>query len=117
MNKLNITYAVVVGFCALYSYQTFNSNQQLKRIIDINDSECRILQSQVLDLSSQIPVIRSNEYHRGFEQGRTQLGIAFMNKETMFGYADGYHTAISQYSHLINNDKNLLKNVTSTKKE
>ena len=117
MNKINIISIVVAGFCALYSYNTFNRNEQLKTLIHINDSEHKLLQSQLLDLSSQIPVIRSNEYHKGFEQGRVQLGIAFMNEENMLNYSDGYHTAISQFSHLINSNKNLLKNVTSTKKE
>ena len=98
MNKTNITCIIVAIASALYAYTTYNQNQQLETLVNISDVESRITQSQVLDLISQLSLARTAEYQRAFEDGRTQMGLSFMEGKSMVNYSDGYHHALTQFS-------------------
>jgi hypothetical protein len=97
MNKNTISY-IVAGGCLAFALASHNKNQNLKALLELTHAESRIAQAQILDLASQMSVVKSNEYQKGFEAGKTQMGIAYMNKEQMLNYADGYHAATSQFS-------------------
>ena len=97
MNK-NITSYIVAGLCAAFAFVTYSKNQKLSTLIELAHAESRITQAQILDMTSQMSVVKSNEYQRGFNAGKTQMGIAFIKKDQMFDYADGYHAATSQFT-------------------
>lgn len=97
MNK-NITSYIIAGLCAAFAFVTYSKNQKLSTLIELAHAESRVTQAQILDLTSQMSVVKSNEYQRGFNAGKTQMGIAFINKDQMFDYADGYHAATSQFT-------------------
>ena len=72
--------------------------------------ESEIQSSQIMDFSQELEVIKSNEYLKGFEDGRAQAGIAFTNGRPMLDYADGYHAALEQFSqNHIRDDEELLR--------
>lgn len=98
MNKINITCVIVAIASTLYAYTTHNQNQQLETLVNISDVESRITQSQVLDLISQLSLVRTTEYQRAFEEGRTQMGLSLMEGKSMANYSDGYHHALTQFS-------------------
>ena len=38
------------------------------------------------------------EYSKGFENGRTQAGVALAQGGSLYNYTDGYHAAVSQFA-------------------
>lgn len=72
--------------------------------------ETEIQKSQIIDFNQGLEVIKSNEYVKGFEDGRAQAGIAFANGRPMLDYADGYHAALAQFTeNHIREDEELLR--------
>ena len=85
-------------------------NDDLKTIITSYELESEIQSSQIMDFSQEVSSIKSNEYQKGFEDGRSQAGIAFVNGRPMLGYADGYHAALSQFTeNHIREDEDLIR--------
>ena len=72
--------------------------------------ESEIQDSQIMDFSQEVSSIKSSEYQKGFEDGRSQAGIALVNGRPMLDYADGYHAALTQFSDdLISEDEDLIR--------
>ena len=85
-------------------------NDDLKTIITSYELESEIQSSQIMDFSQEVTSIKSNEYRKGFEDGRSQAGIALVNGRPMLDYADGYHAALSQFTdNLIAEDEDLIR--------
>ena len=78
--------------------------ERLNFLVKTFDVESTIQDAQISDLFSELR-IKTNEayeadqrgYQRGFEAGKTQMGISFLHGGTMDSYSDGYHAAISQW--------------------
>ena len=66
-------------------------------IAKAQEVENRILAAQLKDYEQLVFQLRQEEYQKGFEAGKTQMGVSFMQGESMLGYSDGYHAAISQF--------------------
>lgn len=85
-------------------------NDDLKTIITSYELESEIQSSQIMDFSQEVTSIKSNEYRKGFEEGRSQAGIALVNGRPMLDYADGYHAALAQFTdNLIAEDEDLIR--------
>lgn len=85
-------------------------NDDLKTIITSYELESEIQSSQIMDFSQEVTSIKSNEYRKGFEDGRSQAGIALVNGRPMLDYAEGYHAALSQFTdNLIAEDEDLIR--------
>jgi len=85
-------------------------NDDLKTIITSYELESEIQSSQIMDFSQEVTSIKSNEYRKGFEDGRSQAGIALVNGRPMLDYADGYHAALAQFTdNLIAEDEDLIR--------
>ena len=86
---------VLVGF--------FFQNQE-DRISDLNTlittygMEAQIQDQQINDFAFQLRSAEQIEYNKGFEDGRTQAGIALVQGGSLYDYADGYHAAVDQLS-------------------
>jgi hypothetical protein len=66
-------------------------------LIIAHTQENRLLAAQLSDYSQQIYQTNYEEYRRGYDQGRTDMGIALMEGESMVNYSDGYHAALTQF--------------------
>lgn len=85
-------------------------NDDLKTIITSYELESKIQSSQIMDFSQEVTSIKSNEYRKGFEDGRSQAGIALINGRPMLDYADGYHAALAQFTEdHIREDEDLIR--------
>ena len=73
-------------------------NSDLETLATSYRLETQIQNSQIMDFSQNLEIIKSNTYATGFEDGRAQAGIAFTNGRPMLDYADGYHAALEQFS-------------------
>ena len=60
--------------------------------------QTQIQNDQMVDFRQNLEIIKSNTYTTGFEDGRSQAGIAFTNGRPMLDYTDGYHAALEQFS-------------------
>ncbi len=80
-----------------FSYQESQENKNLSSILKTYELECRIQDRQLVDLNSQIRVIESEQYNRGFEAGKTQAAITLMNGDSLVNYSEGYHAAVDQF--------------------
>ena len=92
---------IIAGIACLISIahginQKFYNNK-LEFLLETYKVESRIQSAQVLDLTNTLSTMKNLEYQKGFEQGRNQMGIAFLNNKNMYDYADGYHAATSQF--------------------
>ena len=59
--------------------------------------ESQIQDQQLTDFSQQMYTANQLEYDKGFEAGKTQASVAFMDGGSLYNYTDGYHAAISQF--------------------
>ena len=85
-------------------------NDDFKTLMTSYQLEAEIQSSQIMDFSQEVSSIKSNEYQKGFEDGRAQAGIAFVNGRPMLEYADGYHAALEQFSEsYIREDEKLIR--------
>ena len=60
--------------------------------------ECEIKNSQINDFNNQRLQSAEKSYSRGFQDGRTQAGVAFSQGRPMLDYSDGYHAALTQFT-------------------
>jgi hypothetical protein len=66
-------------------------------IITAHTQENRLLAAQLSDYSQQIYQTNYEEYRRGYDKGRIDMGISLMAGESMVNYSDGYHAALTQF--------------------
>tara|TARA_R110000824_G_scaffold332728_1_gene519324 strand:+ start:292 stop:678 length:387 start_codon:yes stop_codon:yes gene_type:complete len=89
-------------------------NDDFKTLMTSYQLEAEIQSSQIMDFSQEVSSIKSNEYQKGFEDGRAQAGIAFVNGRPMLEYADGYHAALEQFSEsYIREDEKLIRELAA----
>jgi len=77
---------------------SFDRNSTLAGVLDTQVGANRILKSQVEELVYTLDLKESEIYNRGFEAGKTQMGLALMNGKALAGYKEGYHAALEQFS-------------------
>ena len=99
--KMNNKVYIIAGIACLISIayginQKFYNNK-LEFLLETYKAETTIQSAQFLDLTNNINLMKGFEYQRGFEAGKTQMGFAFVNGNSMHGYEDGYHSAIGQF--------------------
>ncbi len=87
----------------------FNNNSNLQTLLVTYDVESRIQDAQINDLSQQLGLTRDSAYSKGFEEGRTQAGVALIHKTSLYSYTDGYHAALSQFGIADEDGKGLTK--------
>ena len=92
-----ILWVVALGLTLFYAQHTAHRLDDLQLIIQTYQLEANIQSAQVDDFSQQLIVAQNTEYQKGFEDGRTQAGVAFINGDSLYSYADGYHSAVSQF--------------------
>jgi len=85
---------LMVGFMA---HDQSSKNDNLRTLITTYDLETNIQDAQLADFSQQVDAAKQAEYSKGFEDGRTQAGIALVQGGSLYNYADGYHAAVSQF--------------------
>jgi hypothetical protein len=71
---------------------------RLDSLIETYKLESQIQNAQINDFHQELQLSKGVEYTKGFEEGRSQAGIAFANGFPMLDYADGYHAALSQFA-------------------
>ena len=76
---------------------SFERNATVSGVLDTQIGANRILKSQVEELVYTVELRESEIYNRGFEAGKTQMGLALMNNEALAGYKEGYHAALEQF--------------------
>tara|TARA_B100000287_G_C20378693_1_gene680647 strand:+ start:254 stop:634 length:381 start_codon:yes stop_codon:yes gene_type:complete len=87
-----------LGLLAFFTEHQMIKVSSLETIINTYELESNIQASQFHDLSQQLIQNGNSEYLKGFEAGKTQAGVAFINGDSLYNYADGYHQALSQFS-------------------
>ena len=84
---------------AVFIFQSQSSEKEtLRSLLLTYEAEMGIQNSQIQDLIGQSSLERGNSYSEGFENGRTQAGIALANGESLYGYKEGYHAALTQFT-------------------
>ena len=73
-----------------------NNNANLQTLLVTYEAESKIQDAQINDFSVQLDAARDSSYSQGFEQGRTQAGVALAQGGSLYNYTDGYHAAMSQ---------------------
>jgi hypothetical protein len=82
----------------------FFAENQMKRVDDLHilltthEIESNIQEAQLLDFSQQLDIAIQAEYSKGFEDGKTQAGVALAQGDSLYNYTDGYHAALSQFN-------------------
>ena len=66
-------------------------------LLEATKAENAIKTAQLNEYVYTLGTTEAEHYNRGFEAGKTQAGVAFMNKEALYNYRDGYHAAIEQF--------------------
>jgi len=102
MNKTTVTVCIlcVLTIMTHIVINALNRAETLELILGNQLTANRILKSQVEELVYTVDLKESEIYNKGFEAGKTQLGIALMNGKAMIGYKEGYHAALDQFSGL-----------------
>ena len=93
-----LLWALVVGLAAFHILGKSHETTNLRTILDTYAMESEIQEAQLNDLSQYIDEGHALEYQRGFEEGRTQAGVALAQGGSLYDYTDGYHAAMSQVS-------------------
>ena len=98
--KINERYLWIAALivCAFAIQSKFDHIDKLGLIIETHKLEGEIQNSQISDFHQSLQISKGAEYAKGFENGRSQAGIAFANGRPMLDYADGYHAALSQFT-------------------
>jgi len=91
-----ILWLLVVGLSAFHILNKVNQISNLEAIITTYNMESNIQEAQINDLSQQIDSAKMAEYQKGFEDGKTQAGVALAQGGSLYNYVDGYHAAMSQ---------------------
>ncbi len=96
--------------CGFVVQDQSKKNNKLAILLQTHQAGSEIQNSQIMDFSQEVLSIKSNEYQKGFEAGRSQAGIALVNGSPMLDYADGYHAALAQFTdNLISEDEDLIR--------
>ena len=74
-----------------------SNNNNLQTLLVTYGAESKIQDAQINDFAQQLNLARDASYSKGFEDGRTQAGVAFVHNSSLYNYTDGYHAAISQF--------------------
>ena len=85
-----------VFLCLAYLYH-INVIHDKDMLISTHKSENNILKAQLVDTMDTADSRLSGEYQRGFEAGKTQTAVLFLDERSVLTYAEGYHAAISQF--------------------
>ena len=96
-NKVYIIAGIACLISMAYGINQKFYNNKLEFLLETYKAETTIQSAQFLDLTNNINLMKGFEYQRGFEDGKTQMGFAFVNGNSMHGYEDGYHSAIGQF--------------------
>ena len=86
-----------------------SNNNNLQTLVATYDAESKIQEGQINDFSQQLSLARDASYSKGFEDGRTQAGVALVHKSSLYSYTDGYHAALSQFGIADEDGKGLTK--------
>ena len=73
-----------------------NNNANLQTLLVTYNAESKIQDAQINDFSVQLDAARDASYSQGFEEGRTQAGVALAEGGSLYNYRDGYHAAMAQ---------------------
>jgi len=73
-----------------------NNNANLQALLVTYDAESKIQYGQINDFRMQLDSARDASYFKGFEEGKTQAGIALAQGGSLYDYKDGYHAALTQ---------------------
>ena len=91
---------ILAGFVIQNQMTTIDAGQSgsenLKTLLATYEAESKIQDAQINDFNTQLTVVRDTSYSQGFEDGRTQAGVALVNGNSLYSYADGYHAALTQ---------------------
>ena len=68
-----------------------------KFLLEIHGHENRLMAAQLQDYQQLMHQNSVEEYRRGYDDGKTDTGIAMMNGGSMLNYSDGYHAALTQF--------------------
>ncbi len=85
----------------LVAFMAQNSSKEVDNANFLTESyrlECEIKNSQINDFNNQRLQSAEKSYSRGFQDGRTQAGVAFSQGRPMLDYSDGYHAALTQFT-------------------
>lgn len=89
-----------IGALIVSAFMVQGKMDQLDRLNSLLETyklESQIQNAQINDFHQELEISKGVEYTKGFEEGRSQAGIAFANGLPMLDYADGYHAALSQF--------------------
>ena len=117
MKILNISlqerfiWVLAIGFLAFFAENRTEQIDRLHSIIQTYELESNIKNAQFLDLGQTLLSSANTEYLKGFEAGKTQAGVAFMDDRSLYDYADGYHQALSQFGGTDQNNQQLSNDV------
>tara|TARA_R110002020_G_scaffold32638_1_gene100141 strand:- start:1873 stop:2241 length:369 start_codon:yes stop_codon:yes gene_type:complete len=89
-----------IGALIVSAFMVQGKIDQLDRLDSLLETyklESQIQNAQISDFHQELQLSKGVEYTKGFEDGRSQAGIAFTQGRPMLDYADGYHAALSQF--------------------
>ena len=89
-----------IGALIVSAFMVQGKIDQLDRLDSLLETyklESQIQNAQISDFHQEMQRLEGVEYTKGFEDGRSQAGIAFTQGRPMLDYADGYHAALSQF--------------------
>ena len=90
-----------IGALIVSAFMVQGKIDQLDRLDSLLETyklESQIQNAQISDFHQEMQRSEGVEYAKGFEDGRSQAGIAFAQGRPMLDYADGYHAALSQFA-------------------
>ena len=119
-NKERILFSLVIITSLSFAFIQKYFNSKLDFLLETYKAETRIQSSEIFSLQNSLFTQGNLQYQKGFEDGKTQMGFAFISGNNMFNYSDGYHTAIRQfgseeYNKIIDFNKNKLIQEVHTK--
>ena len=109
--KITERYLWIAGFilAGFVIENQLSNNNNLQTLLITYDAESKIQDGQINDFSQQLSLARDSSYSKGFEDGRTQAGVALVHKSSLYSYTDGYHAALSQFGIADEDGKGLTK--------
>ena len=92
-----ILWIIGAGLIAFYAESQMKKVDDLHTLLTTYHLEANIQDAQIGDFSQHLNSAKDSAYSRGFEDGKTQAGVAFINGDSLYDYTEGYHQAISQF--------------------
>jgi hypothetical protein len=98
----SVTFSIVaIALAVTFSYFVIDRKEWVitkqKFLLETHTTENRLLLAQLTDYEQNVFQFRQEEYRKGFEDGKTQIGVSMMQGSSMVGYSDGYHAALTQF--------------------